>query len=71
MRGWDTERCEIVATLYSAWNDLANSKQQYTNDDIINEVINNWNESKKRISEERWQKALEWMYQKGFNPIKT
>ncbi|MCL1867618.1 MAG: restriction endonuclease subunit S [Bacteroidetes bacterium] len=71
MRGWDTERCEIVATLYSAWKDLANSKQQYTDDDIINEVINNWNESKKRISEERWQKALEWMRQKGFTPIKT
>jgi type I restriction enzyme S subunit len=69
LRNWDTERCEIVATLYSAWKDLANAKQQYTDNDIINEVINNWNESKKRISEERWQKALDWMRKNGFAPI--
>ncbi|MDR3328098.1 MAG: restriction endonuclease subunit S, partial [Prevotellaceae bacterium] len=69
-QSWNTERCEIVATLYSAWKDLANTKQQYTDDDIINEVINNWNESKKRIPEERWHKALEWMRQNGFAPVK-
>jgi type I restriction enzyme S subunit len=68
LRNWDTERCEIVATLYSAWKDLANIKEQYTNSDIINEVINNWHESKKRISRERWQKALDWMCKNGFTP---
>jgi type I restriction enzyme S subunit len=68
-RIWDTERCEIVATLYSAWKDLENTKQQYTDNDIINEVINNWNESKKRIPKERWQKALGWMRKNGFSPI--
>ena len=69
-RSWNTERCEIVATLYSAWKDLANAKQQYTDNDIINEVLNNWNDSKKRIPEERWQKALNWMRENGFTPIK-
>jgi type I restriction enzyme S subunit len=68
LRNWDTERCEIVATLYSAWKDLANTKQQYTDDDIINEVINNWHESKKRISKERWLNALDWMCKNGFTP---
>ena len=67
----DTERCEIVATLYSAWKDLENTTQQYTDNDIINEVINNWNETKKRIPEDRWQKALDWMRKNGFAPIKT
>ena len=69
-RKWDTERCEIVATLYSAWKDLENTKRQYTDNDIINEVINNWNETKKRIPEDRWQKALDWMRKNGFAPIK-
>ena len=69
LRSWDTERCEIVATLYSAWKDLADTKKHYTDNDIINEVVNNWNESKKRIPEERWQKALDWMRENEFVPI--
>ncbi len=68
-RTWNTERCEIVATLYSAWKDLVDAKQPYTDNDIINEVLNNWNDSKKRIPEERWQKALNWMRENGFVPI--
>jgi type I restriction enzyme S subunit len=67
-RSRDTERCEIVATLYSAWKDLENTNQPYTNNDIINEVINNWNETKKRIPADRWQKALDWMRKNGFAP---
>jgi type I restriction enzyme S subunit len=70
LRSWNTERCEIVATLYSAWKDLADAKKQYTDNDIINEVLTNWNESKKRIPAERWQKALNWMRENGFTPIK-
>ncbi len=69
-RTWDTERCEIIATLYSAWKDLEDAKRQYTDNDIINEVLNNWNESKKRIPEERWYKALDWMRKNGFTPNK-
>jgi type I restriction enzyme S subunit len=45
------------------------SKRQYTDNDI-NEVINNWNESKERISEKCWQKALDWMRKNGFIPVK-
>ena len=70
-RSWNTERCEIVATLYSVWKDFENTKQQYTDNDIINEVLNNWHESKKRIPEERWQKALDWMRENEFAPNKN
>jgi type I restriction enzyme S subunit len=69
-RTFDTERCEIVATLYSAWKDLENLKQKYTDEDIIYEVLNNWNKSKERIEKERWQKALNWMRENGFSPVK-
>lgn len=63
-----TEQCEIVATLYSALNDLMHSHRSFTDDDILNEVLNNWHESKRRIARERWQTALNWMRSQGFTP---
>ena len=63
-----TEQCEIVATLYSAWEDLQHRNQPFTDDDILNEVLNHWHESKKRIPRSRWQKALDWMRKNGFVP---
>lgn len=63
-----TEQCEIVATLYSAWDDLLHRSQPFTDDDILNEVLNHWHESKKRIPRSRWQKALNWMRKNGFVP---
>lgn len=63
-----TEQCEIVATLYSAWDDLLQNHQLFTDDDILNEVLNNWNETKKRIKRSRWQAALDWMRANGFVP---
>lgn len=64
----NTERCEIVATLYSAWEDLLYSNKSFTDADIINEVLSNWHESKKRISQDRWLKAIQWMRDNGFAP---
>lgn len=64
----NTERCEIVATLYSAWEDLLHSNKSFTDTDIVNEVLNNWHESKKRISQDRWFKAIQWMRNNGFAP---
>lgn len=67
-RSWETERCEIVATLYAAWNDLLKEKGSVSDDMIVHEVLNNWHESKQRIPEERWLKALGWMREKGYVP---
>ena len=67
-RSSTTEQCEIVATLYSAWDDLLQSHQSFTDDDILNEVLNNWHESKKRISRNRWQTELDWMRCQGLTP---
>jgi len=64
----NTERCEIVATIYSAWEDLLHSNKPFTDADIVNEVLNNWHESKKRISKERWLNAIQWMRENGFAP---
>ena len=63
-----TEQCEIVATLYSAWEDLLHSNKDFTDADIVNEVLNNWHESKKRISQDRWLSAIQWMRENGVAP---
>ncbi len=67
-RKLDTEQCEIVATLYSAWEDLLKENKPVSDERIVNEVLNNWHVSKKRISRERWENALNWMRQHGFVP---
>jgi type I restriction enzyme S subunit len=67
-RTFDTTSCEIVATLFGAWNDLALQGKAVSDDAILHEVLNNWHESKKRIPKERWLKALAWMRKKGFTP---
>ncbi|MDR2032023.1 MAG: restriction endonuclease subunit S [Azoarcus sp.] len=63
-----TEQCEIVTTLLAAWSDLLRKKGEVSDDLIVYEVLNNWHESKRRISEDRWLKALGWMREKGFVP---
>ena len=67
-RKLDTKRCEIVATLYSAWEDFLNQGTIPDDEAIVNEVLNNWHESKKRIEKKRWRKALEWMRENGYVP---
>lgn len=68
LRAFDTERCEIIATLFAAWNDLMKQHASVSDETIVHEVLNNWHESKRRIPEERWRKALSWMRDKGFVP---
>ena len=63
-----TEQCEIVATLYGAWNDLLNQGKPATDDTIVDQVLNHWHDDKKRIEPKRWHKALDWMREKGFVP---
>jgi len=68
MRGWNTERCEIFSTIYAAWNDLILLGKEPGDEAILHEVIDCWNDSKKRIPRDRWLKAIEWIKTKGFEP---
>lgn len=45
-RSLDTERCEIVATLYSAWSDFLNKEISPTDDQIVEEVLQMFCENK-------------------------
>ncbi|MEG0912925.1 MAG: restriction endonuclease subunit S [Oscillospiraceae bacterium] len=57
----DTERCEIVATLYGAWNDFLIDGCTPTDEQIADEVLTHWSEEKKRIDKDRWIRAIGWM----------
>lgn len=65
-----TEQCEIVATLYGAWEDLL-AQGNASDDDIIDQVLHHWHPSKQAIDEQRWRRALAWMKEQGLGPITT
>lgn len=69
LRTLSTERCEMIATLFSAWEDLLSDNNEVMDDSIIYEVTENWTDSKKRISIERWSKCLEWMRENHLTPL--
>lgn len=56
-----TIQAEIVATLYSAWNDFLIDGEQFDDERLVAEVLTNWHPKKERITEERWHKAIQWM----------
>lgn len=56
-----SERCEIVSTLYAAWNDLLIEGRTPSDSEIIREATELWHASKASIARERWPKALAWM----------
>lgn len=69
MEKFDTERAEIVATLFAAWSDLFRAGHPATDDAIITEVRDNWHESKKRFEPDRLRTALGWMRKHTLVPL--
>ena len=57
-RNYTTEQAEIIATLFAAWNDAIIDKKQFTDDDIVDDVLNNWHESKRRFQRQVWLRAM-------------
>ncbi len=73
LKRFTTEQSEIVDTIYAVWNDFLLKGKKPSDSKIIHEVKNNWHKSKKRFSEDRLQKAIQWMKQqklvpKGYGP---
>lgn len=60
-RPLSTNQAEIIATLYASWNDFIISGKAFTDNDIVNDVLNNWHDSKKRFSKDIWLSAIEQM----------
>lgn len=68
MKGWITQDCEIVATLYSAWVDALAIGTEPNDTYLVNEVLTNWHDNKLKIPKERWYEKLAWMKQNGLYP---
>ncbi len=66
-----TRECEIVSTLYAAWNDLLIDGVTVDDASILHEASSaeRWHKSKEQIAPERWKKALQWMKDKGLVPV--
>ncbi len=66
-----TRECEIVSTLYAAWNDLLIDGGSTDDAAILHEASSaeRWHKSKEQIAPERWRKALQWMKDKGLVPV--
>ncbi|MCI0632059.1 MAG: hypothetical protein L0Y44_15545 [Phycisphaerales bacterium] len=64
-----TVQCEIVATLYSAWEDLLAQSGNVTDDQIVEQVLHHWHPSKQQIEESRWRRARWWMKKKRLTPV--
>jgi len=57
----NTKQSEVVATLYGSWNDFLINGKQPTDNEIIQDVRNNWDIKKKRIPQPLWDWGLNWM----------
>ncbi len=63
-----TEQSEIVDTIYAVWNDFLMDGKNPSDHEIIYEIKNNWHESKKRFSDEKLKKAINWMRKQSLIP---
>jgi type I restriction enzyme, S subunit len=64
----NTEKAEIVATLFAAWNDFLIDGKTPTDDEIIREVRENWHHSKGRFTPALLQRWLDWMRRQRLTP---
>jgi type I restriction enzyme S subunit len=66
-----TRECEIVSTLYAAWNDLLIDGGSTDDAAILHEASSaeRWHKSKEEIAPERWKKALQWMKDQKLVPV--
>ena len=69
----NTEEAEIITTLFAAWNDFLIDGKTPTDDEIIDEVRENWHQSKERFTPALLRRWLRWMSShdlipKGYGP---
>jgi len=66
-RKWKTDDVELVATIYSCWDEINNEKMIFSEQLIIQKVYA-WHKKKKKFSENEITKTLDWMREQGIYP---
>jgi hypothetical protein len=67
----DTRTCEVVATLYAAWNDLILARRDCDESNILIEAREKWHPHKLMIPLPVWAGALQWMNERTLVPRGT
>lgn len=68
IKNYSTDKAEMVATLYAAWNDFIIKKDKVSEIKIVKDVRENWNDRKKRFNEKEWLEVLDEMKRIGLTP---
>jgi hypothetical protein len=68
MRPLTTRTCEIIATLFAAWNDLLLKGERPNDDEIVTEARENWHPKKLTIPVREWAECLTWLRAQGVLP---
>jgi type I restriction enzyme S subunit len=68
MKPLKTERCEVVATLYAAWNDLLQHGKPAADKDIFIAASADWHENKMDIEFSEWEWGLKWLRENRLVP---
>ena len=55
---YNTDQAEVIATLFAAWNDAIIDGKTFTDEDIVDDVLNNWHDSKQRFPRDMWLRAM-------------
>lgn len=64
----DTQRAELVATVYAAWNNLLLDGHKPTEADIVHEARDNWHPDKQQYTEPQFREAIDRLRSYGMVP---
>lgn len=68
LAGLDTDKTEIVTTLFAAWNDLLIEGKPVSDSIVITEMREHWHPSKGRFTPAQLQPWLDWLRQNDLIP---
>lgn len=68
LAGLDTDKTEIVTTLFAAWNDLLIEGKPVSDSIVISEMREHWHPSKGRFTSAQLQPWLDWLRQNDLVP---
>lgn len=67
----DTQKAELVATAYAAWNNLLLDGHKPSEEDIVHEARDNWHRDKQQYSESQFREAIARLRDHGMVPTGT
>jgi ribosomal protein S7 len=67
----DTQKAELVATVYAAWNNLQLDGHKPTEAEIVYEARDNWHPDKQQYKQQQFREAIDRLRSHGMVPSGT